>query len=225
MLQRSCGPQEIYKDTDYRNIGQSLVKTAMAFTESMAFVLAQITLEGQRVAESGVQLKDELSKQRHENGRLTMQVALLPRAFQTTIFFFLFSAGSRYRAFVGPGFEATRVVGRDPRGGVPVNLWPRTPTMVTALDPSTTRDGSHVHMPSARIPAMIMQQLRNQTASVEQKLREADHKLRLREKELLDLQVPSSLIPGAACTRDRDDSDQSKGGTNEAEAGVGVRAR
>lgn len=32
-------------------------------------------------------------------------------------------------------------------------------------------------------------QMRNQNASVEQKVREADHKLRLREKELLDLQV------------------------------------
>lgn len=31
--------------------------------------------------------------------------------------------------------------------------------------------------------------MRNQNASVEQKVREADHKLRLREKELLDLQV------------------------------------
>lgn len=37
--------------------------------------------------------------------------------------------------------------------------------------------------------AVIRNQLRNQSASVEQKLREADHKLRLREKELVDLQA------------------------------------
>lgn len=69
------GLQEIYKDTDYRSVAQSVVKTAMALTESMAFVLAQLTLEGQRAAESVVQLKEDLAKQRHENGRLTMQVA------------------------------------------------------------------------------------------------------------------------------------------------------
>lgn len=67
--------QELYKETDYRSVGQSVVRTAMALTESVAFVLAQLTLEGQRAVESKVQLKDELTKQRHENGRLTMQVA------------------------------------------------------------------------------------------------------------------------------------------------------
>ncbi|CAN0427553.1 unnamed protein product [Ascophyllum nodosum] len=96
--------QEIYKDPDFRSMGQSVVRTAMALNESVAFVLAQMTLEGQRAAESDLQLKTDLAKQRHENGRLTMQ-------------------------------------------------------------------------------------LRNQNASMEQKLREADHKLRLREKELVDLQA------------------------------------
>ena len=47
----------------------------MALHESVAFVLAQMTIEGQRAAESDVQLKTDLAKQRHENGRLTMQVA------------------------------------------------------------------------------------------------------------------------------------------------------
>lgn len=46
----------------------------MALNESVAFVLAQMTLEGQRAAESDMQLKADLAKQRHENGRLTMQV-------------------------------------------------------------------------------------------------------------------------------------------------------
>lgn len=46
----------------------------MALHESVAFVLAQMTLEGQRAAESDIQLKADLTKQRHENGRLTMQV-------------------------------------------------------------------------------------------------------------------------------------------------------
>lgn len=36
---------------------------------------------------------------------------------------------------------------------------------------------------------LLFHQLRNQNASVEQKLHEVDHKLRLREKELIDLQV------------------------------------
>lgn len=55
-------------------MGQSVVRAAMALHESVAFVLAQMTIEGQRAAESDVQLKTDLAKQRHENGRLTMQV-------------------------------------------------------------------------------------------------------------------------------------------------------
>lgn len=49
----------------------------MALNESVAFVLAQMTLEGQRAAESDMQLKADLAKQRHENGRLTMQVGCM----------------------------------------------------------------------------------------------------------------------------------------------------
>ena len=74
-LTYNCDPQEIYKDPDFRSMGQSVVRTAMALNESVAFVLAQMTLEGQRAAESDLQLKTDLAKQRHENGRLTMQVA------------------------------------------------------------------------------------------------------------------------------------------------------
>ncbi|CAN0209986.1 unnamed protein product [Pylaiella littoralis] len=95
--------QEIYKEPDYRSMGHTVVQTAMALHESVAFVMAQMTLEGQRAAESDVQLKADLAKQRHETGRITMQV-------------------------------------------------------------------------------------RNQIASFEQKLREAEHKLRLREKEIVDIQ-------------------------------------
>lgn len=69
----SC-QQEIYKDPDFRNLGQSAVRTSMASIEAVAFLLAQLTLEGQRSAESDIRLKEELAKQRHENGRLTMQV-------------------------------------------------------------------------------------------------------------------------------------------------------
>lgn len=68
--------QEIYKDPDYRSLGQSAVRTSVACIESVAFLLAQLTLEGQRSAESDVRLKEEMAKQRHENGRLTMQVFL-----------------------------------------------------------------------------------------------------------------------------------------------------
>lgn len=66
--------KEIYKGPDFRSVGLSVVRTAMALHESVAFVLAQVTLEGQRAAESDVRLKADLAKQRHDNGRLTMQV-------------------------------------------------------------------------------------------------------------------------------------------------------
>ncbi|CAM9486053.1 unnamed protein product [Choristocarpus tenellus] len=95
--------QEIYKDPDYRSVSQAVVRTAMALHESVAFVLAQLTMEGQRVAAAEGTLTAELSKQRHENGRLTMQ-------------------------------------------------------------------------------------LRTQAATLDQKLREAEHKLRIKEKEFIDLQ-------------------------------------
>lgn len=49
----------------------------MALHESVAFVMAQMTLEGQRAAESDVQLKADLAKQRHETGRITMQVNMV----------------------------------------------------------------------------------------------------------------------------------------------------
>lgn len=52
------------------------MRTSVACIESVAFLLAQLTLEGQRSAESDVRLKEEMAKQRHENGRLTMQVFL-----------------------------------------------------------------------------------------------------------------------------------------------------
>lgn len=55
-------------------MGQSVVRTAMALHDTVAFVMAQMTLEGQRAAESDVQLKADLAKQRHETGRITMQV-------------------------------------------------------------------------------------------------------------------------------------------------------
>lgn len=58
-------------------MGQSAVRAAMALHESLAFVLAQTTLEGQRAVESVGQMKAELAKQRHENGRLTMQACTM----------------------------------------------------------------------------------------------------------------------------------------------------
>ena len=77
--------QEIYKEPDFRSVGQSVVRAAMALHESVAFVLAQMTIEGQRAAESDVQLKTDLAKQRHENGRLTMQVRWHDHAGSTTM--------------------------------------------------------------------------------------------------------------------------------------------
>lgn len=78
----------------------------MALHESLAFVLAQTTLEGQRALESVGQMKAELTKQRHENGRLTMQVCTIVH-------------------------EAD---GRCAANRVPVTIWMRSAQIVLGLD-------------------------------------------------------------------------------------------
>ena len=66
--------QEIFKEPDYLSMGRSLARTAMLLHDSMSFVMGQMVLDGQRMADCDATRTAEMAKMKSDIGRMTMKV-------------------------------------------------------------------------------------------------------------------------------------------------------